>query len=251
MSHLTLETLARLVDEAPAQEERAHLESCAECTAELEALRADAAALAALPDIDPPDTHWPGIRARLEHEGLIRRSARVRWTVAIVRMAAALALFLLGGLAGAAWRSEPTAPVATNDTPVRTVSDPQPAPTREDTRLVTSEQEGTVRPVERVRQEPLFVPAAEPRTPEELARYLREAEQRYFDMLTRYAEMAGATEAGDPLARLAALESIVLTTRAALGEAPADPILNGYHLNALAQREATIRQIAATGESWF
>ena len=34
----------------------------------------------------------------------------------------------------------------------------------------------------------------------------------------------------------------MLTTRAALGQSPADPVINGYHLTALAQRNATIKQ---------
>jgi hypothetical protein len=49
---------------------------------------------------------------------------------------------------------------------------------------------------------------------------------------------------GDPVARLAALDNIVLTTAEALHEAPTDPIINGYHLSALAQRDAVLRQLA-------
>ncbi len=92
-----------------------------------------------------------------------------------------------------------------------------------------------------------------PRTPQEAAVLLREAEAMYLDALARYAHLAGSEEdAGDPLARLAALEGIVLTTREALGRAPADPIINGYHMTALAQREATLQQIAATTRNpWF
>ena len=57
----------------------------------------------------------------------------------------------------------------------------------------------------------------------------------------------------DPLNQLAALEGIVLTTRAALEEAPADPVINGYHLSALGQRDAILRQIDARAdeEPWF
>ena len=45
------------------------------------------------------------------------------------------------------------------------------------------------------------------------------------------------------MSRLAALEGIVLTTRAALNEAPADPVINGYHLTALEQRDALLREL--------
>jgi hypothetical protein len=91
-----------------------------------------------------------------------------------------------------------------------------------------------------------------PRTADDALAFMRRAETAYLEALTLYAEMAGGFEGGDPAARLAALEGIMLTTRAALGVAPADPIINGYHLTALAQRDATLRQIAASSsQSWF
>jgi hypothetical protein len=80
---------------------------------------------------------------------------------------------------------------------------------------------------------------------------LREAERAYLSALGRYSDLSGRTDASDPLARLAALESIVATTRAALGQAPADPVLNGYHLTAVAQRDAMLRQLAASADTWY
>jgi hypothetical protein len=77
---------------------------------------------------------------------------------------------------------------------------------------------------------------------------LREAEAAYLAALTQYSQSSGASQTTDPLNRLAALEGIVLTTRAALEEAPADPLINGYHLSALGQRDAILRQIDATRE---
>jgi hypothetical protein len=53
----------------------------------------------------------------------------------------------------------------------------------------------------------------------------------------------------DPVARQAALESILLTTNAALREAPADPVINGYHLTALAERDAVLKAIAVQQSS--
>jgi hypothetical protein len=59
------------------------------------------------------------------------------------------------------------------------------------------------------------------------------------------------------VSRLAALEGIVLTTRSALREAPADPVINSYHLTALGQRDELLRQIeesgteTETGDEWF
>jgi hypothetical protein len=81
---------------------------------------------------------------------------------------------------------------------------------------------------------------------------LRTAESAYLEALTRYAELAGEGSARDPLSRLAALEGIVLTTRAALEQDPADPVINTYHLAAVGQREAMLRQIAAASDDpWF
>jgi hypothetical protein len=94
------------------------------------------------------------------------------------------------------------------------------------------------------------------RTAEEAGTRLRAAEQQYRAALSRYAELAGADATVDPVNRLAALEGIVLTTRAALKESPADPVINGYHLAAMGQRDALLRQISAarSGEAeqpWY
>ena len=53
-------------------------------------------------------------------------------------------------------------------------------------------------------------------------------------------------------ANIAALEGIMLTTEAALREAPADPIINNYHLTALGQRDALVRELQlAENQEWF
>jgi hypothetical protein len=90
-------------------------------------------------------------------------------------------------------------------------------------------------------------------TADAAAAAVREAEGVYLGALTRYAELAGQAEPVDPLARLAALESIVSTTRTALGQSPADPVINGYHLTALAQRDATLKRLASNTakQTWF
>jgi hypothetical protein len=101
-------------------------------------------------------------------------------------------------------------------------------------------------------------PSAPPpaRTAAEAGTRLRAAEQEYRAALSRYAELAGADATVDPVNRLAALEGIVLTTRAALKESPTDPVINGYHLAAMGQRDALLRQISAarTGDAeqpWY
>jgi hypothetical protein len=230
MQHLMPETLARLVDEAPNEDESRHLAECGACRAEIEAMRADYAALANLPMIEPPPTEWPELEVRLLEEGLIRRRPGLpRWE-GLGRAAAAVALFALGTATGTFLLD-------------RGAGSPAGAP---------SFTAAGVLPGQDARQEPRLVNATVPAGPDETLLLYRQAEAVYLDALTRVAELGGQSESGDPLARLAALESIAAITRSALDESPADPVINGYHLTALAQREATLRQIAAIkSDRWF
>src|SRR5687767_4852870 len=103
MSHLSIETLARLIDEVPSEEETAHLDHCDECRNELEGLRADAAALAGLPEIEPPSTQWLAVESRLAAEGLLRPAARrasQRWFRPAMQAAAAIVIFIVGSYTG-------------------------------------------------------------------------------------------------------------------------------------------------------
>lgn len=95
--------------------------------------------------------------------------------------------------------------------------------------------------------------AARPASAAQASLRLQEAQAAYLQALTQYAEMTGADDTADPVNRLAALEGIVLTTQAALQRAPADPVINGYHLTALGQKEAVLRQIARStdNDTWF
>jgi hypothetical protein len=222
MQHLNLENLARLVDESPTHEERVHLEHCAACRDELQEMRAQTAALADLPLLEAPDRGWPLLRARLAHEGLLHSGAsapRSGWGAPrLLRAAAYVGLFLLGGAAGLAVGGGGSAP----------------AP-EEGSRFGTG---GTAA---------VTAPAAEA-----AAFRLEQAEASYLEALTQYQEASGMPYGTNPAARLAALEGIMLSTRAALEAAPADPMINGYYLNAVGQRDAVLRQIARTTQDpWF
>lgn len=224
MQHLMIETIARLVDEAPTDGEAGHLAECDECRTTLEAMRADAVALRNLPMIEPPPTEWPEIEKQLLAEGLIRRYAGASaWKARALRLAASIALFVVGGASGVAW------------TQARVGGSPSLADVRPATGAGA----------------PALIAATEPATPEETYQLYRQAEALYFDALARVTDLDD-NRSGDPVARLVVLESIASITRSALDQAPADPVLNGYHLTALAQREATIRQIAASKSGrWF
>lgn len=216
MQHLSDEDLARLADEAPTAEEEAHLALCAECRGEVEMARAQLQRLRALGDLEPPANEWPLLARRLRAEGLMgsAEDAAPRWRAAAPRIAAALVLFLAGGLSGALLRGGIPA---------------------------TS---------------PGVAPLATATTPAEAEAALVASESAYVAALERYAELTTGDETDDPINRLAALEGIVLTTRAALKESPGDPVINGYHLTALTQREAILRRMSGearggSDDGWY
>ncbi|MEW5931711.1 MAG: hypothetical protein AB1941_29940, partial [Gemmatimonadota bacterium] len=101
MQHLTLEAVARLVDEAPEPDEALHLGECLACRRELAQMRAQTGALARLADPEPPAAAWAALEAGLAEEGLLRRGAAAPRRQAWLRAAAAVALLVAGGAGGA------------------------------------------------------------------------------------------------------------------------------------------------------
>lgn len=86
----------------------AHLETCSDCSAVLEDLRAVVARAQTLPSLPPRANLWPGIEARITRRGLLTRlsdwaSRQVSFTVPQLA-AAALALMVLSG--GIVWLSQ-------------------------------------------------------------------------------------------------------------------------------------------------
>jgi uncharacterized protein len=75
----------------------------------------------------------------------------------------------------------------------------------------------------------------------------RRSEQLYQQAVTYLAQYdSTASDDGSPLAyksRLAALDRVISVASEAMREAPHDPVINGYYLTTLNQREATIRQL--------
>jgi hypothetical protein len=279
MPHLSAETLARLVDEAPLPPEQAHLDACSECRAELDAMRDDVQALALLPDMAPAPDAWDTLSARLQEEGLMRRRSLTFPVSRYAQLAAAIVLFVAGTAAGrltaapgtdaAATSAQAGAgmPVATTsptngggitgfmgagDDPVQVATAecavaPRPAPGG-------APRQDNARPLP-PRQSPVNFASSggrvqQPGTMDEAAALLRQTEQLYLTALTRYAELTTQSEVNDPVARLAALQSIVMTTQAALSQTPSDPVINGAHLTAVAQRDAALRQVAAVSTPW-
>lgn len=229
MGHLTTESLARIVSEAPYPEEKEHLDSCPACQAELRALRNQTEALGSLPDLRPPPGDWEALEGRLVGEGLVRTSGlslpgrRLR-SSGWIQAAAALVLFIGGTILGSGVMAG-----GSHGGPGDLAMD-TPPPDRE---LV---------PIGSGGQPPASLEAA--------ASAVRMAERQYIDALVQYRQIIDSrgepSLLGDPTSRFAAVEGIVAAGRAALEQAPADPFVNGVLVSALAEREALLRNTSLT-----
>lgn len=217
MEHLTTETLARLVDEPPDRDERAHLEGCPACAAELEALAEQTRALGSLPDLIPPRGDWSVLETRLRSEGLLRdtslsRRLRVARTPAWIRAAASVLLFGAGVASGVGW-------------------------THSDS---TEFETATV---------------AEASTLDDAVTAVEIAERNYVEAMSQYRELLARSgsepESADPVSRYAALEHLVLVSQAAVRQAPGDPFLNGFLASARAERDAAARLVSTSSGGWF
>lgn len=231
MSHLSAERLAALADagESPRPEEASHLAQCAHCTADRHAYAALVAGAAAeRRTIAAPLTTWEGIAAGLRAEGLLAPpAARARPASLprrMIQVAAALAL-LAGGVAAGRMSAVagPLAVASANGVATRAPDASRPAPDAARDALV-----------------PDYRSAAE-----------AEAALERYEVAYQHAAayLAGndttmqldATE--DYRTRLVALDRASRTMREAMEEAPYDPVLTGYYLTTLGQREATLRQL--------
>ncbi len=222
--HLTPQAFARLVDETPNDVERAHLASCESCSDELEAFRDQSAALGQLPDVRPPRGDWAVLEARMASDGLIRVEpglfGKLARTPGWMRTAAMVVLFVGGvgvgvGIAG----TTGIQPVATSPNGTS------------DARLVSA------------------TPAA---TVDEAVQAVQIAERVYVDALVQLRQMTtdDYSVTSDPEARLASLEYAILALQAGVQGAPADPGLNGLLASAMAEKQATMRQVSSATD-WY
>ena len=282
MQHLDLEQLARLVDEAPEPHEAEHLRGCLVCRRELAEMREQTQALAEMGEMEPPAGAWAALEARLVEEKLVRAQAPASTRVLglyrpPVRIAAAIALFLLGGAAGATlWRggadervavdTAPPADAARRSAPVRGLVDPEllfehvsdPAPAEAAGRgngarlAMNGEAAAESRPAAAVPPQRTAPRRATRAEANRAAMELVQAQADYVEALQRVAAIADPASGNAPETRLAALDQLVQLTARALERVPGDPVINGYHLAAVAERDALRREMDrdATTE-WF
>jgi hypothetical protein len=221
MLHLSTDRLAALGDEQPTTAEAAHLAICAACTRERDAyVTLVAMAHAERAPLGLPLTRWDSIAAALEADAATigavpRRVHRLpSWPL---RVAAGLLLLAGGTMIGRASAGAGLLPSAGASRIALTSGTASPS------------VDSTFASIEEAR-------AAQ-----------RRSEQLYQQAVTYLAQYdSTATDDGSPLAyksRLAALDRVISVASEAMREAPHDPVINGYYLTTLNQREATLRQL--------
>jgi hypothetical protein len=224
MSHLNPERLAALSDDTPTPVESAHLTTCDTCLAELAAQRKLARmAAAAGPVTDGTISNFDALMPRLRAEGLIaapaRRAVVIKWTV---RIAASLVLVTGGVLAGRMSATAGVAPQAAQVAP--------PEGTGDGSSVANAQ------------------PISSFRTPDDAVKALSASQQTYQSAAAYLAaqdttsHFIGLNE-NTYRARLTALDDIIAATRAALYQAPQDPVLNQYYQGTLSARQATLVQL--------
>jgi hypothetical protein len=239
MSHLSTDRLAALGDDEPTPAEAAHLSACAECAHERAAYRTLVAMAHAERDsIGLPLTRWDAIADALAAEARVEAPIDVRPLRApqppairgnvrrfnrMPLQAAAAVLLVAGGVV--AGRMTTTVPALTP---------PSAAP-------AAVQRTGLARNVSLPADSVFFSSVDE----------ARDAQQRAEAIYLRAtAFLAQQDSARSPDAnpavvqsRLAAVDQVISTMREAMRQAPHDPVINGYYLTTLGQREATLRQL--------
>jgi hypothetical protein len=211
--------LAALVDEAPTSAELAHLASCAECARERAAYRnLSELAVVEASRLGAPLTTWDALRPALIADGVIddgrglhfrARHARRPWL-----QAAAGLLLVAGGVSAGRWSAHATVFPTTTAVATTTAS---------------------------TDSAPAFRTIQEARTAQSQSQTVYQTATAY---LAQHDTAGAAAESPSAMrARLAALDRARDVMGKALDEAPYDPVINGYYLTTLGQREATIRRL--------
>lgn len=218
MSHLPSERLAALVDEPPTPAELAHLSTCAECARERAAMR-NLVELAASssPRIGAPLTSWESLRPVLVSDGVIDRGRGSPFRAHSVRrpwlQAAAAVLFVAGGMMAGRWSAGAPLVAASKEPAANASADSAPA----------------------------FASIEDARTAQGRSQLMYQASTAFLAQNDTAGHVIDSPSA--IRARLAALDRARDAMGEALDAAPYDPVINGYYLTTLGQREATIRQL--------
>jgi hypothetical protein len=228
MPHLSTDRLAALGDDQPTPAEVSHLATCAECARERGAYQTLVAmAHAERAPLGLPLTRWESIASALAAEEaplLVRRSRAARSTRWPLQVAAGLLLVAGGAMFGR--MSAGTAPPSVVATP-----------------SFTATAGAGTSPAARLAAESVFASVDD-------ARAAQTRSEQLYQQAAAFLAQHDSSGAGEgPVAyrsRLAALDRVLSTTRQAMRDAPHDPVINGYYLTTIGQREATLRQLNTT-----
>jgi hypothetical protein len=221
MLHLPTERLAALADEAPTSDELAHLASCEDCARERAAFRAlAAAATAESATIGKPLTSWESLRPALIADGVIDDGRVLRFNSRARRpwlQVAAAVLLIAAGVMGGRYSANGTFFANSGDSPVASAP---AAPVADTTPKFASIED---------------------------ARAAQERSQMIYQSATAFiAQRDTAPSSSSAIrTRLAALDRASEVMGEAMNQAPNDPVISGYYLTTLGQREATLRQLNA------
>lgn len=238
MERLTLEQLARLVDEPPTPEEQAALNRDPNARRQLAALRDQTAALKNLPAVLPPPTGWEQLRDRLVAAGLIRdRRRRVVLTRKWMQAAAALALFAggagLGATVGPRLGDGGPGSLSSSGLPSSPDSPGSPGPLADGPGLPPAALG------DGVAAGASFATVDEARTAVEAA---EEEWAAAYDAYQRLLRAQGLLPAApDPASRAQFMELIRTASQTALHESPGDPFLNTVYVSATREQENLLR----------
>ncbi len=220
--HLSPDRLAELADGDPTPAEAAHLAQCAACAAE----RAAHARVLTVAHLErerllPPLTSWEALAPQLRAEGLITEGVAERrafrgW----MRAAAAVVLLAGGGVLGRLSAGVPMSITAS----------------------ASSDGGGLLRPASTgaAPAEPTF------RSQAEAIEALTHSSATYQAAVAYRAAHGpeGATPSAERVQRrIAALDEIAGAVRAALWQAPDDPVVNQAYLQTLGARESALRAL--------
>lgn len=218
MLHLSPERLAALAEDPPTAAELAHLTSCADCARERAAYRAlGKLAGGDARQIGAPLTTWESLRPALLADGVIDSGSRkvyMRRNRPGWFQAAAVAMLVTGGLVVGR---------ASARFSMSGVSASLPAG------------------VSQIDSTPRFRSIDEARVAQTQSQLVYQNATAYLaqhDTTGRMIESPAAMRT-----RLAALDRTQQVLNQALSEAPYDPVINGYYLTTVGQREATLRMI--------
>lgn len=222
VEHLTREQIAALLDESDAVAGgRPHLDVCAECAGEFEAMSRTRMALSGMADLQAPEGSWERIEARLPgaSPAVARRTAASWWNVqerwGPVFTAAAILVLFLGGL-GVGQMLAPGVP-GTPGGAGEVAEDPTGA-TESPSTLAAAEDPDYLRSVADLQELKQGGPTLE-------------------------------QIADDPAlaaVRLTHLDALIEASREALREAPADPALNDFLFDVVDERASVAGQLGRT-----